>query len=55
MCNEISLNSNALRLESSGGIGCNCNPLALACNGMLPLVNALSQVLHTHCLPSEHA
>ena len=28
--------SNTFRLESSGGIGCKCKPLPLACNGMFP-------------------
>ena len=28
-------------------------PLALACDGMFPRFNVLSQVLHTHSLPSE--
>ena len=31
---DINLNSSKFRLESSGGIGLNCKPLALACNGM---------------------
>jgi len=39
--------------ESSAGIGRSCGPLALACNGMLPLFNAPSQVLWIHCLQSR--
>ena len=50
--NDTNRNSSGLRHDSSVGIEHNCRPLALACNGMLPLHNALSQVLHTHWLPS---
>ena len=48
---DINRNSSKFRLESSSGIGLSCKPLALACNGILPLVSAL-HVLHTHCLPN---
>ena len=47
---EINLNSNAFSPASSGGISLNCNPLALACNGMERLANTLSHVLHIHSL-----
>ena len=50
---DINLSSSAFKLESSVGIVHNCKPLALACTGRLPLDNAPSHVLHTHCLPSE--
>ena len=49
---DMNLNSNAFRPESSGGTPHNCNPLALACNGMEPLTKDLSHVLHIHSFPS---
>ena len=36
---------------SSDGISGNCKPLALACNGITPRFNALSQVIQTYSLP----
>ena len=36
--------------ESSVGMADNCNPLALACNGITPCFKALSQVLQTYTL-----
>ena len=51
--NDINLSSRAFKLERSVGIVHNRKPLALAWTGMLPLDNAPSHVLHTHCLPSE--
>ena len=50
---DINLCSSMFRQESSAGIGHSYSPLALACNGMLPLFSAPSQVLQIHCLQSR--
>ena len=49
---DVSRNSRAFQVDNTSGIGSNCKQFAFACTSMFPLDNALSQVLHTHCLPS---